>query len=136
MKFWSLIGFSPTREAEAESAPDVSRRRLLVGLGLAGCAAVAGPILFSDEAEAALAESPADEPAAVPAEDGSYETAQYYDDGHRRRRHRRYRRHDRRPRRRRSAAWLCRNDRHYRRSHRRYCYRLTHRRRRHRGNNY
>ena len=129
MTFWSLIGFSPTQKAGAESPPDPSRRRILMGLGIAGCAAVAGPILFSDDAEAALAESPADAPAGGPEEDGSYETAQYYDD-RRRRPHRRYRRPHRRYRRRRSAAWRCRNDPYYRRRHRNYCYRLTHRRRR------
>ena len=135
--------FAAVRRAPAsEEGPDPSRRRFLVGLGVAGGLAVVAPMLFRPErAEAALVTpSPSliEEMDAAPEGPEDVELAQYHRRHRRGRHHRRdMRRHYRRGRRhyggrpvpmhrvpRREIGWRCRNSRRFRLQNRRLCHRF------------
>ncbi|MBP0614334.1 hypothetical protein [Jiella mangrovi] len=85
--------FGRKAEQTKEAEPDLARRRVLFGLGAAGCAIVATALPFADHAEAAqtLDGDLLDLIDEVSPDEGEYETAHYtgYRHSHGRRRYRR-----------------------------------------------
>ena len=94
--------FWPSGQAVQPSEPDPARRRLLVGLGVAACAASIGSLSFGGDARAASLASEGDLLDRIDdiadAADGDVELAHYT--GYRHRHNRRSRRRERRRRRR------------------------------------
>ena len=73
---WMRVTKSPDRDDSGTDTAELSRRRVLAGIGLAGLFAVAGSTLFASSQAEARSNTPVREPEATPTDAGKDKVAE------------------------------------------------------------